>query len=110
MRRLSDWRTPKMSPTAYELASVTAEAPSRHADLEASERRELAHREKAVGWFVAGGKATWRLKPKYSAGGVTPLNSVLMTIKFRRNSPPTEYQAQNRPKRSVMSLARPTPV
>ena len=40
MRRLSDWRTPKMSPKAYEVASVTADAPTMEAS--SSSRANIA--------------------------------------------------------------------
>src|SRR5436190_1323021 len=40
MRRLSDWRTPKMSPNAYEVASVTADAPTMEAS--SSSRAKIA--------------------------------------------------------------------
>jgi hypothetical protein len=41
---------------------------------------------------------------------LTPMNSVLMIRKFRRNNPPTENHAQKEPNLSLMSLAWPTPV
>ena len=49
---------------------------------------------------------TW----KYCSASETPMNSVTMVRKLRINKSPTLNQPQNRPNRSLMSRACPTPV
>ena len=50
------------------------------------------------------------LTPKKRSASETPMNSVTIVRKFRMNRSPTLNQPQNRPNRSLISRACPTPV
>ncbi len=56
------------------------------------------------------GTEMYSLTPKYPRAKLTPMNSVAMVRKFKRNRSPTENAPQNLPNRSMISRAWPTPV
>ena len=70
-----------------------------------SQRRKLPLIVMPIRITAASGTATTDLSPKYSPARLIPMNSVLIVKKLRRKMPATEYQPQNRPKRSLISLA-----
>ena len=56
------------------------------------------------------GTEMYGLTPKYRSASETPMNSVTVVRKLSRNRSPTLNQPQNRPNRSLISRACPTPV
>ena len=75
-----------------------------------SQRRKLPVAVIATSATAATGTATYLLTPKYPRARLTPMNSVTIVRKFRRNRSPTENDPQNFPNRSMINLACPTPV
>ena len=75
-----------------------------------SQRRKLPLAVMPTSSRAATGTETYGLMPKYCSARETPMNSVTMVRKLRMNRSPTLNQPQNRPNRSLISRACPTPV
>jgi hypothetical protein len=75
-----------------------------------SQLRKLPEAVMRIKQTAARGTAMYSLMPKYSRARLTPMNSVAIVKKFKMKRSPTENAPQNLPKRSMISLAWPTPV
>ena len=80
------------------------------ANIACSHRRKLPLAVIATSTSAATGTEMYGQTPKYCSASETPMNSVTMVRKFRMNRSPTLNQPQNRPNRSLISRACPTPV
>ena len=78
--------------------------------MKRSHRRKLPVAVIAMRATAAIGTEMYSLTPKYPRARLTPMNSVAMVRKFKRNRSPTENAPQNLPNRSMINLAWPTPV
>ena len=79
-------------------------------NIDRSQRAKLPLAVIAIRTTPAIGTEIYGLTWKYCSASETPMNSVMMVRKFRMNRSPTLNQPQNRPNRSLMSRACPTPV
>ena len=81
-----------------------------NANIARSQRAKLPLAVIAIRISPATGTEMYGLTWKYWSASETPMNSVVMVRKLRMNRSPTLKAAQNRPNRSLMSRACPTPV
>ena len=81
-----------------------------NANIACSQRRKLPLMVIAIRTAAVTGTEMYGLTWKYRRASETPMNSVTMVRKLRMNKSPTLNQPQNRPNRSLMSRACPTPV
>ncbi len=81
-----------------------------NANIARSQRAKLPLTVIAIRMSPAIGTEMYGLTWKYCSASETPMNSVVMVRKLRMNRSPTLNQPQNRPNRSLMSRACPTPV
>ena len=81
-----------------------------NANIARSQRGKLPLAVIATSMTAATGTEMYGLTWKYCSASETPMNSVMMVRKLRMNRSPTLNQPQNRPNRSLISRACPTPV
>ena len=84
---------------------TTSRLAKTNTNIDRSQKRKLPLAVIATRATAAIGTAMNFETPKYPSARLTPMNSVTIVRKFKRNRSPTENQPQNRPKRSLISLA-----